>query len=221
MTERLPLFPLSSVLFPGLMLPLHIFEERYCRLVRDLLEQAEENQRFGVVMITRGHEVGAEAAQETAGIGCVAEIRQVDSDDEGHYDIVATGAGRFTIDAFDNSLPYLQADVTPLDEEEGEQAGAYVTGVSTLFQRYCGLLRSLGASVEGPDELPDEPVQLSYLVAAAVILDRHERQQLLEANDGARRLRQELGLLWREISVLQSIPALPASELLSTEFSVN
>lgn len=221
MSERLPLFPLGSVLFPGLLLPLHIFEERYRKLVRDLLEQPEDQRRFGVVAITQGHEVGAQALAETADVGCVAEVRQIDPHDDGRFDIVSTGTTRFRIDSIDSSGPYFQADVTTLPEDEGEWAGAFVPGVTKLFERYCELLRSLGASVHGPEELPDEPVHLSYLVAAAVILDRHERQQLLEAPDGASRLRHELGLLRQEISVLQTFPALPASELLSTEFSTN
>lgn len=221
MSERLPLFPLGSVLFPGLLLPLHIFEERYRQLVRDLLAQPEDQRRFGVVAITQGHEVGAQAVEETADVGCVAEVRQIDPHDDGRYDLVSTGTTRFRIESIDDSGPYLQADVTPLPEEEGEWAGAFVPGVAKLFERYCELLKSLGASVHGPEELPDEPVHLSYLVAAAVILDRHERQQLLEAPDGASRLRHELGLLRQEISVLQTFPALPASELLSTEFSTN
>ncbi len=221
MTERIPLFPLGSVLFPGLLLPLHIFEDRYRRLVQDLLDQPEDQRRFGVVAITLGHEVGTGAVQETAEVGCIAEVRQVEPYDDGRYDIVTTGTTRFRLEAVDDSLPYLQAEATPLPEEPGDDAGAYVAGVTTLFQRYCGLLRSLGARVQVPEELPDEPVQLSYLVGAAVILDRQEKQRLLAATDGAARLRYELGLLWREISVLQSMPALPASELLSTEFSRN
>lgn len=221
MSERLPLFPLGSVLFPGLLLPLHIFEERYRQLVRDLLEQPEEQRRFGVVTITQGHEVGAEALQETARVGCVAELRKVEQYDDGRYDITTTGTARFRVDTIDDSGSYLQADVTPLTDEEGDGAGAYVPGVTKLFQRYCELLRSLGARVQGPDELPDEPVHLSYLVGAAVVLDRHERQRLLEAPDGATRLRDELALLRREISVLQTWPALPGSELLNTDFSAN
>lgn len=221
MNERLPLFPLGSVLFPGLVVPLHIFEERYRRLVRELLELPEEQRRFGAVAITEGHEVGAESLPKTAGVGCVAEIQEVETYDDGRYDIVTTGTTRFRLESVDDSLPYLQAEITPLSEEEGDEARAYVPGVCAFFHRYCRVLGSLSVSVEGPEELPEDPVQLSYLVGAAVVLDRHERQQLLEATDAAARLRHELTLLWRELSVLQNIPALPGSELLSTQFSSN
>lgn len=221
MDKRVPLFPVGSVLFPGLVLPLHIFEERYRQLVRDLLDRPEEERQFGVVAITQGHEVDAQALTKTADVGCMAEVRQVESYDDGRFDLVTTGTTRFRVESIDDSMAYLQADVAWLSEEEGDGAGAYIPGVLTLFERYCRLLRTLGASVEGPEELPDEPVHLSYLVAAAVILDRHERQRLLETEDSAVRLRHELGLLWREISVLQRFPALPASELLSTRFSSN
>ncbi|MBX6769559.1 MAG: LON peptidase substrate-binding domain-containing protein, partial [Actinomadura rubrobrunea] len=67
MTERLPLFPLRTVLFPGLVLPLHLFEERYRRLARDLLERSEP-RRFGVIAIELGHEVGAESVRRLAGV---------------------------------------------------------------------------------------------------------------------------------------------------------
>lgn len=221
MDKRVPIFPLESVLFPGLVLPLHIFEERYRQLVRDLLDRPEEERQFGVVATTRGHEVGPQALEQAADIGCMAAVRQVEAYDDGRFDIVTTGTTRFRVEAVDDSMAYPQADVALLSEEEGHGAGAFVPGVLTLFDRYCRLLRALGASVQGPDELPDEPVHLSYLVAAAVILDRHERQRLLEVDESAARLRQELRLLWREISLLQRLPALPASELLSTEFSSN
>lgn len=209
------------MLFPGLVLPLHIFEERYRQLVRDLLDRPEDDRRFGVVSITLGHEVGAEVAPHTAEIGCVATVREVEPSDDGRYDIVATGGERFQLGPLDDSLPYLQAEVTSLPDEPGEQPGAYAPGVKRLFDRYCELLRGVGASVRAPDEIPDDPTHLSYLVGAAVLLGRQQRQELLEAPDVATRLREELRLLRREISVMRGLPTLPAYDLLSKDFSSN
>ena len=90
MTERLPLFPLGTVLFPGLVLPLHIFEPRYRTLVADLVALPEsEPRRFGVVAIRAGREVGADGVRALHAVGCTAELRQVQRHEDGRYDIVA------------------------------------------------------------------------------------------------------------------------------------
>ena len=73
MSEMLPLFPLSAVLFPGMRLPLHIFEERYRVLVTDLLAKPEP-RRFGVIAIRNGREVGADGVTALHEVGCVAAV---------------------------------------------------------------------------------------------------------------------------------------------------
>src|SRR5262245_8805608 len=117
-TERLPIFPLGAVLFPGLVLPLHVFEERYRLLMSDLLA-GEEPHRFGVVSIELGHEVGAGAVHRLASVGCTAEIRGVQHHDDGRYDLVTTGGTRFRIEDTDDTLPYLRARVSMLPDEDG------------------------------------------------------------------------------------------------------
>src|ERR1044071_6464285 len=108
MSERLPLFPLGSVLFPGLVLPLHIFEERYRALVRHLLRDDETESAFGVVAIQQGWEVAAADGGDrpTGGhtsvtlhdIGCTAELRQVTELPDGRFDIVTVGRRRFRVE---------------------------------------------------------------------------------------------------------------------------
>ncbi len=221
MTERLPIFPLGSVLFPGLVLPLHIFEERYRLLVHDLLE-GEEPHRFGIVSIEFGHEVGTGAAQRLSAVGCVAELRGVQEaeGDEG-FDIVTTGGSRFRIEDVDDSGPYLQAEVTELPEEEGPGARSAVEPVARLFRTYCERLIEHGAEVTDLDDLPDDPVQLSYVVAASVVLDRPDRQRLLQAENAAARLHLEYGLLRRENHLLETFPAVPGAEFLDGGVSLN
>ncbi|GAA4342367.1 hypothetical protein GCM10023178_55520 [Actinomadura luteofluorescens] len=92
------------MLFPGLVLPLHLFEDRYRRLVADLLEQPEP-RGFGVVGIELGHEVGENAAHRLAEVGCVAELREVTPHPDGRYDIVAVGTRRFRVKELDRSRP--------------------------------------------------------------------------------------------------------------------
>ena len=96
MSETLPLFPLGTVLYPGLLLPLHIFEDRYRQLVRDLLD-GPEPRRFGVIAIRKGRETGVEGISSLHEIGCTATLRQVAEHDDGRFDLVTVGAQRFRL----------------------------------------------------------------------------------------------------------------------------
>lgn len=220
MTERLPLFPLGAVLFPGLVLPLHVFEERYRRLVRDLLA-GEEPRRFGVVSIELGHEVGAGAARRLAAIGCTAELRGVQEHDDGRFDLVTTGGTRFRVEEVDDAPPYPRADVTMLPDEEGPDARTAVPPVTRLFRRYRERLAARGARVAGLDDLPEDPLPLSYLVAATLVVDRPDKQRLLQATHAAARLRLEYDLLRRENQLLEHFPTVPASDFLDGRINPN
>ena len=150
MTERLPLFPLGTVLYPGLVLPLSAFEERYRRLVADLLAGSEPH-RFGVVAIRDGHEVaptgveggnpalaglGPDPAQSLFDLGCAAEVASAESRPDGGYDLLVTGTTRFRTLSYDTSGPYLTAEVEWLPEEAGPEAGALAQGVERTFRAY-------------------------------------------------------------------------------------
>ncbi|HEY7880701.1 MAG TPA: LON peptidase substrate-binding domain-containing protein, partial [Streptosporangiaceae bacterium] len=75
MSETIPLFPLGTVLYPALLLPLHIFEDRYRQLVGDLLE-GPEPRRFGVIAIRRGRETGIDGVSALYEVGCAAVLRR-------------------------------------------------------------------------------------------------------------------------------------------------
>jgi len=216
MTARLPLFPLGTVLFPGLVLPLHVFEERYRCLVRDLLAAPEEEQRFGVVAIREGREVGSEGVHALHPVGCVARLRRVDPYDDGRFDILSTGDRRFRLDEVDTSLPYLRGDVEMLDEQAGDSAIPLGSLVASAFETYR---HALGATSDA--DLPEDPRALSYLVAATVVLDLTDKQRLLEAPDTTDRLRRELRLLRRETALLGLLPSLPGVELTRIPASPN
>jgi Uncharacterized protein, similar to the N-terminal domain of Lon protease len=89
MGEMLPLFPLGAVLYPGMLLPLHIFEERYRQLVGDLLDGAEP-RRFGVIAIRKGRETGIDGVRSLYEIGCTATVRRVERHEDGRFDIVTS-----------------------------------------------------------------------------------------------------------------------------------
>jgi uncharacterized protein len=212
-TTRLPLFPLGTVLFPGLVLPLHIFEERYRLMVRELLDGPEPH-RFGVIGIELGHEVGDTAARRLAGVGCAAEVQAVSSHPDGRFDMVTVGTTRFRPKNVDDSRPYLTGEAELLPDEAGEDPVPVAWRVAGLFQLYRHRLAAAGAELAEPVELPEDPVRLSYLIAAAVVLDRDEKQRLLEAEDATLRLRAEQDLLARENRLLNVLPTVPASQFI-------
>jgi Lon protease-like protein len=220
----LPVFPLNTVLFPGLVLPLHIFEERYRTLVRELVASPEDGpHEFGVVTLRRGTEVqtlpeGDEPAvaeqpvtsDQLYEIGCTAELRQVTELPDGRFDIVTVGRRRFKVLGVDAGAgPYLTAEVEWLpdsDEPADDAAELLAPRVLSAFRTYLDLLRP---SAEGLDQVPDDPTVLSHLVAATAQLTTDERQLLLAAPDTASRLRAELKLLNREAGLLARVRAVP------------
>jgi len=224
-THRLPLFPLATVLYPGLLLPLHIFEERYRLLMRELVDVPEGTpRRFGVIALREGREGpdSVEGLSALYGVGCTAELRQVRAYDDGQFDIMTSGTSRFRLRALDTSRPYFQGEVEFLDEPQGDEAAVMSAGVSRLFLRYReALLAAQGQAAGEPPDLPDDPIVLSYLVAAAMVLDLGDKQRLLESPDAAARLRAELELLRREAAVVRRLPSVPAVDLVRESVSRN
>lgn len=220
----LPVFPLGTVLFPGLVLPLHIFEERYRALVRDLVASPDEGpHEFGVVTLRRGSEVlvvpeGDEPPVDETPVttellyevGCTAELRQVSELPDGRFDIVTVGRRRFKVLGVESGRePYLTAEVEWLpDEEESadEVADLLAPRVLAAFRTYLDLLRP---DTEVLDQVPDDPTVLSHLIAATAQLTTDERHLLLAAPDTATRLRTELKLLNREAGLLARVRAVP------------
>jgi uncharacterized protein len=222
MSETLPLFPLGAVLYPGMVLPLHIFEERYRQLVRDLMDKPEP-RRFGVIAIRKGRETGVEGVQSLYEIGCTATLRRVEQYPDGRFDIVTVGTNRFRLVALDQSLEYLQGEVEPLTDEvvDPDAAAPLVRAVQVAFHAYVDALTERGGAVVKVDELPSEPTLLSFLVAAAMVIDLPERQSLLAEPDAVRRLSAQRSLLARETAVLKATTSRPAPDLRYTPQSPN
>ncbi|MGI8449149.1 MAG: LON peptidase substrate-binding domain-containing protein [Streptosporangiaceae bacterium] len=222
MSETLPLFPLGTVLYPGLLLPLNIFEERYRQLVHDLLD-GPEPRRFGVIAIRKGRETGVDGISALHEVGCTATLREVAEQDDGRFHLVTVGTQRFRLASLDDTQPYLQGDVELLDEEVGDEAAAGLAAqaVQRGFRGYVEALASQESIEVAVPELPDEPLLLSYLVAASMILDLPVRQQLLAEPDAERRLGAERALLARETTMLRSLTATPAPDLRNTPYNPN
>jgi Lon protease-like protein len=222
----IPVFPLGTVLVPGLVLPLHIFEPRYRRLVQDLLALPEDDRGFGVIAIREGREVGEDGVTALYDVGTLAVLRDVESYTDGRYDLVSNGEARFRLHSLvDVGTPYLSAEVEWLAEDDGGSPGeteVLGSAVTRRFDVYRGLLAEVGA-VEAAQmtNLPDDPAVLSYLVAVAMVLDLHDRQRLLECETTADRLRAEITLLNRESTLVKELPSLPAVDLARTPSGMN
>jgi Lon protease-like protein len=214
------------VLVPGLVLPLHIFEPRYRRLMADLQTRREDDRAFGVVAIREGWEVGAEGVTAMYDVGTLAVVREMVPYPDGRFDVVTNGDARFRIVALaESDAPYLMAEVEWLAEDApGDDAEAAIlsAGVGRRFDAYRAAVAAAGA-VEAAQmaELPDDARILSYLVAVAMVLDLSDRQLLLEAATTTDRLRIEVALLARETMLMTELPSLPAVDLARTVSGLN
>jgi Lon protease-like protein len=222
--SSLPLFPLGMVLYPGVVLPLHIFEHRYRRLVRDLLDIDDGPRLFGVVAIKAGREVGAHDSTALHDVGCTAELRYAEAYEDGRFDIIAAGMTRFRLLQVEPAEP-LRAKVELLPDDLSEPSISLAVRVGRQFTAYRStLLAAQGIPDAADDEapvMPDDPGELAYLVAAAMILDLTDKQKILEAPSVEDRLRLELSLLRREASLVGGLSLRPAVELPRAPYTAN
>jgi uncharacterized protein len=222
---RLPLFPLGTVLFPGMLLPLHIFEDRYKELIQDLLD-GPEPRRFGVIAIKKGRETGVEGVSSLYEVGCTATVREAERNDDGGFEVVTVGTQRFRLEATDESRSYLQGDAELLPEDPEDAGDSAAAGraahlVAQAFQGYLDVLTARGLAQVNVPQVPEEPALLSYLVAASMIIDLPDRQALLAEPDSLSRLTAERAMLVRETTMLQALTARPAPDLRYAPYSPN
>jgi Lon protease-like protein len=222
MSELMPLFPLGAVLYPGMLLPLHIFEERYRQLVRDLLD-GPDPRRFGVIAIRKGRETGLDGVHSLYEIGCTATLRRVDQHEDGRFDIVTVGTDRFRLLGLDETGPYLRGEVEVLADGETDPAfsAPLVRTVQAAFRVYLDALTESGGASVRIEELPDEPRLLSFIVAAAMIIDLPDRQALLAEPDTGQRLNRQRAMLSRETAMLRTTTSRPAPDLRNTPYNLN
>ncbi len=226
MSEPLPLFPLNTVLFPGIVMPLYIFEDRYRALVRDLIALPPNSAReFGVVAIKVGYEVGERGVHTIQRTGCAALVTDVTANPDGSFEIVVVGRRRFHVESLDPSRDYLRAAVNWLPDSPGGRSADDLARAATVAGNLFNVYRSTIEQMRGDDVLegdsPTDPVDLSYTLAAALVLTLAERQTLLEAPDVMTRLRLGTAMMRSEIRAITAVPSLPATSLLRTQWSAN
>lgn len=215
----LPLFPLNTVLFPGMPLPLHIFEERYKLMIQTCLDTG---QVFGVVFIRKGREALGPLA-EPYPIGCTARITQVDQLPDGRMNILAIGHERFrTLSLDDQSMPYLIGTVKsfPLMDTGLESSIDVSNQLMPRLKRYLHALSKVSESEIDLEQLPDDPQTLAYLAAIALQVPQKEKQRLLSIA-GSDELLAELNVVYsKEVSLMEVITSGKPAESIG-HFSVN
>ena len=189
MTFRLPIFPLGVVLFPGALLPLHIFEPRYRRMLADCLEG---DHRFGLALPGVAHE-----APNVGAVGCVAEVRGTQALPDGRSNIVVQGTTRFLVTRYlEDPAPYLVAMVEAFgDREDSLPSPATVTALADAYAHYLPALRELNDLEPDSRALPADPVALSFHVAAGLDVGANEKQALLELRSTGDRMEQLLTMI--------------------------
>lgn len=198
----LPLFPLNTVLFPGMVLPLHIFEERYKLMVNRCLE---EERPFGVLLIREGKEVGDSVVPYT--VGTTTVIAGVSRLDDGRMNIVTIGHERFRLRVLRHSVPYLVGDAEPwpLVGAATAKARAQVNPVRALFHQYLTQLAQAQGHRIDVAEVPDDPQALALLVAITLQLPMPQKQRLLAQPSILRMLLAERAVMRREQLLLDYI----------------
>jgi len=205
-SELLPLFPLGAVLFPGALMPLHIFEPRYRLLIRRSIERQSP---FGIVLIRKGAEVGAGA--EPYEVGTEAKIVAESPLPDGRSYIVTRGERRFAVESLiADAEPYLLGKVRYLDETDGDRAvdraeiarealGAYLVAVVAVTED----ARGERALADGLRDAP--PRDLAYRIAGRLAVDASQQQALLELDSASARLEEETRILNRETELLRDL----------------
>ena len=184
------MFPLGSVLFPFVPIPLRVFEPRYLRMVGRLLDEDEPGFEFGVVLIERGPEAGG--GDQRASVGTMARLVSAAA---GADDLLIVGVGtrRFTVDRWVDENPYPRAELSMLPELEWSEA------LAPLWAEAEAVVRRVIARVAEPDsdadvELSDDPVAAAWQLAALAPLGEYDRYTLLRSTSMGSLLRQTIDL---------------------------
>ena len=219
----MPLFPLNAVVFPGVSTGLHIFEDRYRALVRELLEVESVFDRvFGVIAIREGYEVGDHGMQAAHRVGTLVQLTEVEPYDDGRFDIEIIGRQRLRVLESENSAgTFLRGEVELLADTDEPDANAAADEARYTFERYRMQLSDLRGGPVLTGEMPSDPAYLSYALAATCLLTLPQRQSLLESDTSLERLTMLTHALREEMRAMRALPSLPATEVARTRWSPN
>jgi Lon protease-like protein len=206
--SALPLFPLNLVLFPGQLLPLHIFEPRYRLMINECLSG---QALFGVVLIRQAQEVSGEATPFE--VGTTARIGQIERLEDGRMNILCVGETRFKVTALHHHRPFLTGDAelwpwTPLLAGDVEPQ---TSQLKRLLKRYMLRLAQATGNSINLEDMPVDPAPLASLAAIALQISTREKQDLLSLASIGEMMDGCIRLLKRENRALQIAAALPST----------
>jgi Lon protease-like protein len=205
MTDLLPLFPLHTVLFPGMPVQLQIFETRYKQMLQACMAG---DRSFGVVLIKRGAEASGPAAEPHL-TGCRALIRKVQPLDEGRIALVALGQERFKLRSIVQEQPYLlgRIEYRSMKIDPEMDLRSQISNLTGGLGRYLQLLNQPGRQAASSFDFPDDPLALAYNACSLLQLPLNEKQALLEM-DEMEDLLSALGMtLRRELALMPALLA--------------
>ena len=199
--STLPIFPLPLVLFPGVTIPLHIFEPRYRRMLVDCLEG---DRRFGIVFLPEG------TAEDTLGVGgevgCIAHVESHDELPDGRSNIIVNGRERFVLRALVTSpLPYSVGMIVPYEDtpEPGALLEPLAGRVRDRFDRIAKAARTISDDEDPLPDLPEDPALLAFRIASFIDLNVTERRRLLASTSPSERLRSVDGVLGAAVDPME------------------
>ena len=184
--DRIPLFPLDVVVFPGEPFGLHLFEERYLLMAEDVLEK---ELPIGIVLAKQDEDEEVIEHAPEGPVGTAVLVSHAERIEE-RWNLETIGARRFVIHEVLSKKPYQEALVTWLEEKPGD--GEYAQELASDLLTH---IESLGAHVDWDSASATDPVAVSHAVAASVPFDLFTKQRLLEAESAVDRLDAEMGLL--------------------------
>lgn len=197
--RELPVFPLPVVLFPGVPLPLHIFELKYRQMMEDI---RATNNFFGLAYFDSS--TGQGEIPAAGHIGCVAEVTETQTFPDGRSNILTIGLIRYRIESYlERGDPYLVANVSYFEDDDEDQSTLADSAgeVAETFSRIAQAVRTINDERTSlPDISNTEPQRLSFLVAAAIEIEADVKQELLELRSTSERLRRLRGMLTRAVT---------------------
>lgn len=199
--RRIAVFPLPLVLLPGELLPLHIFEDRYRKMLKDV----EIERLFGITLLESGTSVGEEPLKGT--VGCVAEVREVETLPDGRSNILVLGLARYRlVGRIESGEPYLVADVEFFEDGE-EDARSLAPLADEVFELFGRMARAAFKMSGSRGTLPEikraGPEALSFLITAAFNFDNEKKYSLLEMTSTAERLKTLREILVKTVAQME------------------
>lgn len=198
--DQLPIFPLNTVLFPGAILPLHIFEDRY----KKMIEYAVDNGNLFGLSYRSNASVGRETPPELGSVGCVAQIQAVMPLESGRMNIVSSGLVRYRVIGFRQQSPFLIARTEAFgdDPESDAEIDRTFGDVEDLCRQFLEAARALDDNAAPTlNELPDDPESLSLVMSSVLPIENDSKQTLLESTSTTFRLAKLKQLLTSALAV--------------------